>query len=74
MCRTTDFIKIEVAGALSRRRPKTVNGDTVTPTWTLNSTGAHVLTAKLVVGDYEETSLTIQVGNGINVGSACLVQ
>ncbi|MBF6329266.1 hypothetical protein [Nocardia transvalensis] len=52
---------------------KNVSGNTVTQTWTPATPGQHVLTAKVIVGDLAETSISVQVGNGVNLGSACAV-
>ncbi|MFE3441959.1 hypothetical protein ACFXNW_02910 [Nocardia sp. NPDC059180] len=54
--------------------PKKVDGDTVTQMWTPSTPGEHVITAEIHVGTDETVSTVIQVGNGINLGSACLVR
>jgi hypothetical protein len=51
-----------------------VSGNTITQSWTPSQTGEHVITAQKIVGDYETATITVQVGNGINLGSACLAQ
>ncbi|NUP25206.1 MAG: hypothetical protein HOQ44_00665 [Nocardia sp.] len=53
---------------------KQVSGDTVTTTWTPREPGTHILTAKEVTGDLSERTVTVQVGVGTNLGSACAVQ
>ncbi|NEW59222.1 hypothetical protein GV794_26825 [Nocardia cyriacigeorgica] len=53
--------------------PKKVAGDTVTQMWTPSTPGEHVITAEIHVGTDEVVSTTVQVGNGINLGSACVV-
>jgi hypothetical protein len=57
-----------------RSGDKQVSGDTVTATWTPSTTGTHVLTAKEVNGDLAEMSITVEVGTGTNLGSACLAR
>jgi hypothetical protein len=57
-----------------RSGDKQVSGDTVTATWTPSTTGTHVLTAKEVTGDLAEMSMTVVVGTGTNLGSACLAR
>ncbi|WP_280233168.1 hypothetical protein [Nocardia cyriacigeorgica] len=54
--------------------PKEVNGDTVTQRWTPATPGEHVITASVHVGTDETVSTTIQVGEGTNLGSACVVR
>ncbi|MBF6296643.1 hypothetical protein IU459_03685 [Nocardia amamiensis] len=51
-----------------------VSGGTGTATWTPSTTGTHVLTAKEITGDLAETSITVEVGTGTNLGSACVVR
>lgn len=53
---------------------KQVSGDIVTATWTPSTTGTHVLTAKEITGDLAETSISVDVGTGTNLGSACVVR
>ncbi|MEV3963066.1 hypothetical protein AB0M34_19570 [Nocardia sp. NPDC050193] len=52
---------------------KQVSGNTITTTWTPREPGTHVLTAREVTGDLSERSITVQVGVGTNLGSACVV-
>ncbi|MEV6321716.1 hypothetical protein AB0M45_11025 [Nocardia sp. NPDC051787] len=53
---------------------KQVSGGTGTATWTASTTGTHVRTAKEATGDLAETSITVEVGTGTNLGSACVAR
>ncbi|WP_454197264.1 hypothetical protein [Nocardia sp. Marseille-Q1738] len=64
-----------VTPTVNRATPTTGVSLTATIEWKPTTTGNHVLRAKYVGGNYtpeSEGSITVNVGNGINLGSACL--
>lgn len=49
----------------------TVNGSVMTQPWKPTTTGTHTLMAR-VNGDPTDKTVTVTVGNGLNLGSACI--
>ncbi len=64
-----------ITPTVNRATPTTGPSLTATVDWTPATTGQHVVRARYVGGNYtpvSEGSTTVNVGTGINLGSACL--
>ncbi|MFW0792250.1 Ig-like domain-containing protein [Gordonia sp. CPCC 205515] len=66
-------VRFKDNGVLIGGGPIAVSGGTATVKWTPTTPGTHIITAQQGTGNGPTRTTTVQVGQGMNFGSMCLV-